>query len=215
MRIKLFIPIVLFFLLLFPSFSSADFEAGETGEGIQLYTESGYMGSTPFVLLIASELANNSEARGWEMSIAVIVNEDVSYYIQAIDSHADLKGEEANAIPYDEGKVVGTQSFGPWFVRSDDTSLYGDLYWHIYVRDLTGREIYLYVFMRWGEGLLAPPGINDGIDDEEIVAKYSTGNLIVIVMEVMITLTATLFFTYNKQKNKHIQPKDLFKEDAL
>ncbi len=140
---------------------------GRAEAGLKLYVEEGYIGEIPAVVVLTTEVANGSDARAWEVAIIFLVPEDVGYLVDIRDNHMgfDKNYPSDRVLTIDQGKVIGTQAFGPWLVNAADMPEWGDLVWTITVLSLDGKEIYIDFIMRWGFGSDPPIKIDIGDDD--------------------------------------------------
>lgn len=149
--------LIIFTLLIFTTNVKGYAQKGRQEEGIKLYVVAGTIVNSPGSVILVSELANGSSARGWEVAVIVEVQiETTTYLLQIIDSHiardTSPRWAGSDVLQNNEGKTVGTAAFGPWLVYANGAPEWGDLQWDIIVSSLDGKEIYIHFVMVWGYG---------------------------------------------------------------
>ena len=157
--------VIFFIFLLQVNYVSAYFSTGSEGEGTHAYVQKGYVGGgNKVTVIVVSELANNSEARNWQVSVIVLPDsDDFSWLLEIRDSHMaiDHNYPSDQVLQNGAGEGIGTHVYGPFLVwASADSDTWGDLIWSITLMSRDGRDIYVRFVMRWGWGFDAAPGIH-------------------------------------------------------
>ena len=132
---------------------------GRPEEGAKTYLVTGYIGASASTVVVVSEVANGSQARGWEVSLAIITqSENIQYHVQINDNHQalDQKYTNGNILKQDETEGIGNTNLGTFLVYANSAPEWGDLIWTITISSLDGKEIYIQFIMRWGSGTQPP-----------------------------------------------------------
>ncbi|KKN93639.1 hypothetical protein LCGC14_0194710 [marine sediment metagenome] len=211
MKYYILIAFLLFFIL--PTTTTAYYRAGSEGEGTQIYVRRGLVDEKTgerVSLLVITELANESYARNWEVSVVVMPdNEDFAFLLDIRDSHLDydINYDYDSVLDPGEGEEIGTTVFGPFLVwASADSDIIGDLIWDLTLMSRDGKHVYVNYVMQWGWGIDAPPRIigKEAAEEEtNIINKFALIHPRVIFFSA-ITIVVAGWRTYDKAINDRI-----------